>query len=256
MDYHRHYALLIARSKDRTLSGPTELHHIVPRCMGGSNHKSNLAALTPEEHFVAHQLLTKMYPNHLGLATAAAAMALDQRNGTRSNNKLYGWLRRRAARAESIRRTGVKRTPETIRNMSIAAKASEAIKAHNAKNIGVPRSEEIRRKLSKAAKSSEKAKLARSAMHSRKKGVPRTSEERAKMSASHTGKKQTKEHCERISAALKGRTFSDGHRANLSKANTGKPGTRLGAKLSEETKAKMRAAALRRYAAARDLAQE
>lgn len=37
-----------------------EFHHIVPKCFGGSNDDSNLIALTPREHFLAHYLLCKM----------------------------------------------------------------------------------------------------------------------------------------------------------------------------------------------------
>ena len=34
-----------------------ERHHIVPKCMGGSNNEDNLVWLTPSEHYVAHKLL-------------------------------------------------------------------------------------------------------------------------------------------------------------------------------------------------------
>src|ERR1700676_4496541 len=110
MNYEKEYALLINWDKSRVSVGQTESHHIVPRCMRGSDAKKNRVLLTPEEHFVAHQLLTKMYPSHPGLAIAAATMATDNRNGKRSGNKLYGWLRRRAAAANSLRRKGVKRS--------------------------------------------------------------------------------------------------------------------------------------------------
>lgn len=39
-------------------------HHIKPKCMGGTNEKSNLIWLTPEQHFIAHWMLAKAYPNH------------------------------------------------------------------------------------------------------------------------------------------------------------------------------------------------
>jgi hypothetical protein len=37
-----------------------EKHHIVPRSLGGNNKQSNIAKLTPKEHFICHLLLTKM----------------------------------------------------------------------------------------------------------------------------------------------------------------------------------------------------
>jgi hypothetical protein len=73
-----------------------ERHHIKPKCLGGGNKKSNLVDLTPEEHYVAHQLLVKIYPGHKGLLWAAFAMT-GTGNGVgngRHGNKLYGWLKR------------------------------------------------------------------------------------------------------------------------------------------------------------------
>lgn len=37
-----------------------EEHHIVPKCLGGSNKKINLVLLTAKEHFLCHWLLCKM----------------------------------------------------------------------------------------------------------------------------------------------------------------------------------------------------
>lgn len=37
-----------------------EVHHILPRCMGGSDSKSNLVKLTFKEHYLAHKLLVKI----------------------------------------------------------------------------------------------------------------------------------------------------------------------------------------------------
>ena len=60
--------------------------------MGGSNKKENLVYLTAEEHYVAHQLLVKMYPDNKRLVYAANMMCTNSPTGQR-NNKLYGWLR-------------------------------------------------------------------------------------------------------------------------------------------------------------------
>jgi hypothetical protein len=40
-----------------------EIHHVIPKCIGGNNEKNNLVGLTPKEHFIAHYLLTKIYDN-------------------------------------------------------------------------------------------------------------------------------------------------------------------------------------------------
>jgi len=41
-----------------------EKHHIVPLCMGGSDIYSNIVLLTTREHYLAHYLLTKIYPDN------------------------------------------------------------------------------------------------------------------------------------------------------------------------------------------------
>jgi hypothetical protein len=98
MDYQKHYNLLIERAKSRLLEGYSERHHIVPRCMGGSDDPDNLVRLTPEEHFVAHQLLVKIYPGHHGLICAVIKMT----GGYRRSNKVYGWLRTKLSKTMSV----------------------------------------------------------------------------------------------------------------------------------------------------------
>lgn len=95
MNYRSHYDRLIARAKDRVIGGYVEVHHVVPRCMGGGNEKTNLVQLTPEEHFVAHQFLHKIYPDVPGLSFALINMTGNP-YGQR-NNKAYGWIRKKHA---------------------------------------------------------------------------------------------------------------------------------------------------------------
>lgn len=62
MNYYKIYYKIINQRKIITPNGYTENHHIVPRCLGGTNDKENLVRLTAKEHFICHLLLTKMYP--------------------------------------------------------------------------------------------------------------------------------------------------------------------------------------------------
>jgi hypothetical protein len=87
MNYKKHYDNLMERARHRLLEGYGEWHHVIPRCMGGKDGEQ--VHLTPEEHYVAHQLLVKMYRNNPKLIYAALMMG-----STRANNKAYGWLRR------------------------------------------------------------------------------------------------------------------------------------------------------------------
>lgn len=67
MNYSRIYDQLINKRKTISLlknkDKYIEKHHIIPRCMNGTNDFSNLIYLTPKEHYIAHLLLYKIYEN-------------------------------------------------------------------------------------------------------------------------------------------------------------------------------------------------
>lgn len=92
MNYKRIYDNLIDSAKNRLLEGYVEKHHIVPKCLGGDNSTNNLVILTPEEHFLAHVLLVKIYPQEPNLILAVQKMTRPV--GGRKKRKLYGWLKR------------------------------------------------------------------------------------------------------------------------------------------------------------------
>ncbi len=92
MNYQNIYNSLIEKAKSRPAIQPKERHHIIPRCMGGNDDAVNLIDLTPEEHYTAHLLLVKIYPNNHKLIYAANMMTVG---GGRMNNRKYGWLKRK-----------------------------------------------------------------------------------------------------------------------------------------------------------------
>lgn len=104
MDYKKIYNNLITRGLNRKPAIDTyyEKHHIVPRCLGGSDDVTNLVHLTPEEHYIAHQLLIKIYPEHHGLAYAALKLTIGTEYTIR-NNKLYGWIRNKVRVESSLK---------------------------------------------------------------------------------------------------------------------------------------------------------
>lgn len=62
--YYSWYCNIIIAAKSRQVNNQyTELHHIIPKCFGGSNKKDNLARLTYREHFLCHWLLPKFTSN-------------------------------------------------------------------------------------------------------------------------------------------------------------------------------------------------
>lgn len=179
MDYHRHYQRLMDRARDRKIQGYSERHHIVPKCLGGPDEAGNIVRLTPEEHYVAHQLLVKMHPGDKSLVWAAMNMTGANKRQAGRQNKIYGWLRRKfaevvgrtwtgrrhsaEARAKMSRtRTGLKRTPhtaETKAKMSAASKGRKKSLMHrlamSAERMGKkrgPQSEEHRRKIAEGNK--------------------------------------------------------------------------------------------------------
>ena len=82
MNYQNIYNALVEKAKVRGLDksqheGYFEIHHIVPRCLGGSDEKDNLVMFTGREHFIAHLVLAKLYPDVKGLTYAAFMMSSE-----------------------------------------------------------------------------------------------------------------------------------------------------------------------------------
>ncbi len=118
MNYALIYENLMNRAKSRKLTGYKESHHVVPQCLGGPDTKENRVDLTPEEHYLAHQLLVKINPEHKGLKYAAYMMTISP-DGRRQNNKLFGWVKRDYLnnRIQSSGMKGKKHKPESIQLM-------------------------------------------------------------------------------------------------------------------------------------------
>lgn len=111
MNYHKIYQDLLEKCADRVLSQGTyvEQHHIIPKCMGGSNDVTNLVNLLPEEHLIAHLLLVKMHPNNIQLVYAANWMTSRVKN-----NKEYGWVKRQFAKVERNNKLGIPRDQTSV----------------------------------------------------------------------------------------------------------------------------------------------
>ena len=102
MNYKLHYEKLISKAQNRSIlkTEYKEVHHIIPECMGGKDNKENLIALFPEEHFIAHLLLAKIYPDDKGLLYAVRLMingkgTKDQNRDIKINHKSYAWIKKK-----------------------------------------------------------------------------------------------------------------------------------------------------------------
>ncbi|WP_376960115.1 NUMOD3 domain-containing DNA-binding protein [Azospirillum sp. A26] len=187
MDYKRIYDSLIDRARARGLvDGYTEAHHVVPRCMGGGDEPSNIVRLTAEEHFVAHELLVKMFPGNAKVVYGLLAMSMGNR-GMRPTNKTFGWVRRLVAQAIAETKRGVKRDPEMMAKIWAGNRGRVAPDVErdriSAGLKGKPKSDAHRAKLSEAIKGRE----------SPMKGRAHSEETKRKMREAATGRKMKPE---------------------------------------------------------------
>lgn len=115
MNYLSIYNLIVSKAKSAnrrkrkctdTKYEYYEKHHIIPKCVGGADVIDNLVLLTAREHFVAHQLLTKIYPNEHGLVFALRRMCSNNNINHKRNNKEYEWIRKRIAKESSLMQKG------------------------------------------------------------------------------------------------------------------------------------------------------
>jgi hypothetical protein len=157
MNYNNIYTSIIQRSHGRKKLRKYsegyiyyEKHHIIPRCLGGSDNKSNLALLTAEEHWIAHLLLVKMNPGVDKLIYACQAMSMTGGNSSRTTNKMFGWIRREYASAVSRKNTGKEVSSEHREKISKALKGRPAI--HQQGDNNVSKRPEVAKKISEAKK--------------------------------------------------------------------------------------------------------
>ena len=79
MNYKRIYNQIIERAKQRRkLDCYVERHHIIPKCLGGTNDKNNIVELTAREHYICHKILFKLNPEHCGLFFGWHRMAFSE----------------------------------------------------------------------------------------------------------------------------------------------------------------------------------
>lgn len=151
MNYRYHYDKLSGRAKTRTLSCYSERHHVVPRCMGGADNPGNVVRLTAREHYVAHQLLAKIYPEVKGLVWAAIRQA---RNAPSS--RAYGWLKERQAQIVGDARRGKPISQEHREKLCKSRCGTRNSAEHNSRIAaalrGKPLSHERREKISASLK--------------------------------------------------------------------------------------------------------
>lgn len=141
--YTKWYFQIIESAKKDPVQGYSENHHIIPRCMGGSDEKSNLVRLSARQHFICHLLLVKMADKEPFLSKLKYAFILMKHTRNQKiSSRLY----------ESIR-SNIKQTPEWIekRTKNFKGRVSPT-KGKPAWNRGKPNTAEQNMKASLALK--------------------------------------------------------------------------------------------------------
>jgi hypothetical protein len=87
MNYQRIHDAIIDRARNRMLQGYRERHHIIPKCIGGTNIPDNLVELTAREHFIIHRLLCELHPTNDKLFFAYRMMAVMKTS--KDNDRTY-----------------------------------------------------------------------------------------------------------------------------------------------------------------------
>jgi hypothetical protein len=75
-------------NRKKVKDGTFDSHHIIPKCMGGSNAESNKVLLTPREHFIAHLLLSKSVEQQYRKQMYCALVRFMGKNSDRSRIKI------------------------------------------------------------------------------------------------------------------------------------------------------------------------
>lgn len=145
MNHFKAYEAVISKalSEGRVRNGERyyEKHHIVPKCLGGDNSNSNLVLLTGKEHFLAHKLLRKMYPESKSLFFALLQMAIDPKDrGFKLSASEYETLRKEFSK----RQTGEN---NPAKSESVRAKMSLAKKGKPSTFLGKTFSEETKARM-------------------------------------------------------------------------------------------------------------
>lgn len=109
MDYSRIYVDFIDdRRSAPDPNGYSEKHHVLPRCLGGTDDADNLIDLTPEDHYFAHLLLARIHGGKLWHAVECMGrLPAGERDLQALKSRVgYGIARRKSAEWFSERFSG------------------------------------------------------------------------------------------------------------------------------------------------------
>jgi len=219
--YTSWYKNITNNAKNRSITGYTEKHHIIPKSLGGSDSESNIVALTAREHFICHWLLTK---TTTGTARQKMIYALrvlrannpnQQRYETKITSRVYENIKKEYSEIQSEKVSGsgnpmygdkFYRSNEGKRSQSAGitgdkngSKQPEARAKISASKLGkkrAPFSNEWKQRLSESSSGENNSMY----------GKKHSEETKKKMSLKAKGRKQSLETIKKKADALRGTT--------------------------------------------------
>ena len=200
-----------------------ETHHIVPKCMGGSNDEDNLIDLFAREHFEAHRLLALENPNAQGLVYAWWAMSIQTNQYTKERYRITAEEYEEAKIAVANLRIGTHLSEETKKKLSDALKGRVV-------------SDETKQKMSQSQKGREWS-------EEHLKNVRISNKSRVGANNPNYGKHFSEEHRRKIGEAqigeknhMYGKHHTEEHKKMLSEMNKGEKNKFYGKHHTDETK--------------------
>lgn len=246
--YTKWYFSIISTAKSRISNDYQyyEIHHILPKSLGGSNQDENLIKLTPKEHFICHLLLTKMTTGkdkrNMNFAFWSMANKRTHTNSTETHNfninsRSYQIARKNFSIENSITHKGKVLSQETKDKISASHKGKKLSDEHKSKINPAGRilSQETKDKISQG----QKGRIGGMT------GKSHTAETKSKISNSNKGKTKPPLSLERkhqISEQFSGTKQSDEHKSKRLKSRQENGYY----KNEAETKRKMSVAAMNR----------
>ena len=205
--YTKLYYAIIKSSQLQKDRGYTERHHILPKCLGGDNTKSNIVRLSARKHFICHKLLVKMVSGQAKykMIEAVAIFSNNSKRKLNFNSRDIALIREANALASSKRNKGNQyyklRAPD-----SDAVRQGKSLKNKNSKWINNLKEERFTQDhLEYIQQGYQYGRLPFSKEHLTKlRNAPsraHSEETKKRISASHKGKIKSADHKHKISLA-------------------------------------------------------
>jgi hypothetical protein len=132
--HYNRYQRFIGSLRGQSVDGYAEVHHIVPRSLGGSDDADNLIRLTARQHFIAHWILARALG---GSASRAFFMMSNFGKYGQVNSTTYQIARQEYAALAAVQMAGRVMPPvsEETRKKQSQAKLGKKLSAEHVEKV-------------------------------------------------------------------------------------------------------------------------